>query len=278
MRLLAENLVPNAREACAADAPSSPEVRAADGPHLCGVWDGREGPGTPRNPRLAQLAEQIRQLRARGHAPAARCPSALPELDAALGGGFVTAAVHELIAAQDGVAAHSLALHVAARAAGRHKWIFYIDTQLDLYPPGVAQLGVPLGRLIIARTPYAADALWVCEQVLRCRAVAAVVLPLRTLDGYASRRLQLAAEAGGGLGLLVRRAEPGGPTFAASRLRCTPLAGRPGVRRMLITVLKLREGRPGEPFAVEWPDAPDSVPAHSILADGAGVARRRLGG
>jgi len=202
----------------------------------------------------------------------------LPELDAALGGGFVTAAIHELIAPQDGVAAHSLALHVAARAAGRHKWIFYIDTQLDLYPPGVAQLGVSLGRLMIARTPHVADALWVCEQVLRCRAVAAVVLPLRTLDGYASRRLQLAAEAGGGLGLLVRRAEPGGPTFAASRLRCTSLAGEPGVRRMLITVLKVREGRPGEPFAVEWPDAPDSVPAHSILADGAGVARRRLGG
>ena len=190
----------------------------------------------------------------------------MPELDAALGGGFVTAAIHELIAPQDGVAAHSLALHVAARAAGRHKWIFYIDTQLDLYPPGVAQLGVSLGRLMIARTPHVADALWVCEQVLRCRAVAAVVLPLRTLDGYASRRLQLAAEAGGG------------PTFAASRLRCTSLAGEPGVRRMLITVLKVREGRPGEPFAVEWPDAPDSVPAHSIFADGAGVARRRLGG
>jgi protein ImuA len=236
------------------------------------------GDWTPKNPRLAQLAEQIRELQARGRLPAAYCPSGLTELDAGLGGGFLTAAVHELIAAREGVAACSVALRTAAHAAGGNKWIFYIDTGGDLYPPGVAQLGVPLGRLVVVRTSRVADALWACEQTLRCQAVAAVVLPLRTLDGYTSRRLQLAAETGGSLGLLVRSDEHGEPTFAASRVRLEPLVGSAGGRYMRVTVLKIREGRPREPFVVELPDAADAVPAHAVPADGAGAARRRTGG
>jgi protein ImuA len=199
-------------------------------------------------------------------------------LDAALGGGFTTAAVHELIAAQEGVAAHSVALRTAAHAAGRTKWIFYIDSGQDLYPPGAAQVGVPLGRLVVVRAWHPVDALWVCEQTLRCPAVAAVVLPLRTIDAYTSRRLQLAAEAGGGLGLLIREDAGSGHTFAASRLRFDPLPGPAGVRRMLVTVLKLREGRPCEPLVVEWPDAANSMPAHAVSADRAGPTRCLAGG
>jgi len=238
---------------------------------------------TPKNPRLAELAEQIRQLHYRGRTPPPRCPSGLPALDAALGGGFVMAAVHELVAANEGAPAHSMALRMAAQAAGRHKWIFYIDTQQELYPPGVAQLGVPLGRLMVVRTVRSADALWVCEQALRCQAVAAVVLPLRSIDAYASRRLQLAAEAGGSLGLLICQDQHGGHTFAASRLRIEPLvhlADERGkkTRRMLVTVLKLREGQPREPFVVEWSDAADFVSAPAVSVDRAGPARRCAGG
>jgi hypothetical protein len=232
---------------------------------------------TPKNPRLAQLAEQIRQLHYRGCPPPPRCPSGLYELDAALGGGFALAAVHELVAAEAGAPAWRVALCTAAHAAAGNKWIFYIDTRQELYPPGVAQLGVPLGRLLVVRTPRSADALWVGEQVLRCRAVAAVVLPVRTIDAYASRRLQLAAEAGGSLGLIIRDDQRGGHTFAASRLRLEPLVGPAGIRRMRVTVLKLRDGRPREPFVVELPDAADSVPAHAIPADRAGPARRCVG-
>ncbi len=225
------------------------------------AWPEHDAVGRPKNPRLAQLAEQVRQLCSRGRSSPPRCSSGLPGLDAVLGGGFAAAAVHELLAGAEGAAVRSVALRTAAHAAGRSKWIFYIDTGADLCPSGVVQLGVPLGRLLVVRTPRAADALWVCEQALRCRAVGAVVLPLRTIDAYASRRLQLAAEAGGGLGLLICSDERGGGTFAASRLRFDPLVGEGAVRRLLVTVLKLREGRPCEPLVVELPDAADSVPA-----------------
>jgi protein ImuA len=235
--------------------------------------------GRPRNPRLALLAEQISHLQARWRpATTPHCPTGVPALDAVLDGGFAAAAIHELVGVGEGAAVHTVALRAAAHAAGRHKWIFYIDTQHDLYPPALISLGVPLGRLIVVRTACTADALWVCEQTLRCRAVAAVVLPLRSADTRATRRLQLAAEAGGGLGLLLCRETGGGTTFAASRLRFEPLSGVPDARALRVTVLKLREGRLREPFVVEVRDAADSVPAHAVPADRAGTARRRVGG
>ncbi len=233
---------------------------------------------TPRDPRLARLAAQVRRLCARGHAALSRCSSGLPGLDAVLGGGFAMAAVHELVAAREGSAACTVALRTAACAAGGHKWIFYIDTNRDLYPPGVVQLGVPLGRLVVVRVGRPAEALWVGEQTLRCRAVGAVVLPLRDVEAHASRRLQLAAEAGGGVGLLIRSDPRGGHTFAASRVRFEPLVGEGANRRVLVTVLKLREGRPREPVVVEFPDAADVVSVHAVPVDGAGAARRRAGG
>jgi len=229
----------------------------------------------PKNPRLAQVAAQIHALRRRGRATS-RCPSGLAPLDTALGGGFLTGAVHELVAAKEGTAAYSVALWTAARAAGRHKWIIYVDTRGDLYPPGVAQLRVPLGRLLVLRVTRPADALWTCEQTLRCRAVAAVLVPLPTIDARSSRRLQLAAEAGGNLGLLIRSDERGGQTFAASRLRCEPLVGGNN-RRMLITLLKIREGQPREPFVVELPDAADSVSSYAVPVDRTSATQRCVG-
>ncbi len=234
-------------------------------------------PAPLKDPRLRRLAEEVQRVQRRWRPAGTKWPSGLPELDAALGGGFEAGAIHELIAAREGTAAHSLALHVAGAAAAG-KWLVYLDTTLDLYPPALAELGVALGRLLVVRAPRRADALWVCEQSLCCRAIGAVVLPLRNLDAYASRRLQLAAEAGGGLGLLIRREELGGPSFAASRLRLEPVAGPAGVRRLRVTVLKLREGRPREPLVVEWSDASNPVCTPAVPGDGAGPARMRASG
>ena len=257
-------------------------------------------PKAPKRLQLARLTEQIRHLCARGSGSLPRCPSELAALDTALGGGFSRGAVHELLAAQEGAAVRSLALMVATHAAGRHKWILYIDTSQDFYPPGAAQLGVPLERLIVIRAPRRTDALWACEQTLRCRSVAAVVLPLRSLDTYASRRLQLAAETGQNLGLLVlvdsyihrdarrgdqagpeRSGRIAGPSFAASRLWFDPLLGEAGVRRMCVTVLKPRAGQAQQPFVLELgpelgaPPAPTSAPAQR-QRDGVQSLRRML--
>jgi protein ImuA len=145
----------------------------------------------------------------------------------------------------------------------------------ELYPPGLQQLGTPLGRLLVIRTHHALDLLWACEQALRCRAIGAVIAKPERLDAYSSRRLQLAAETGGGLALLLRDAATMGrqPTFAASRLQFDPVTnewspGRESAgRRMQVTVLKLREAAPGATTIMELPDATHHVPASAVPVD-----------
>jgi protein ImuA len=253
--------------------------------------------------RLQHVAEQVRRVQLRYRRVEERVKCGWPVLDGALGGGFVRGAVHEFLAPVEGAVGQVLAWRVAVRALGRGvvsdrgiegapfkssgttessdsegRWLLYIDTQLDLYPPAVAQWRVPLGRLLVVRVGSLREALWVCEQALHCRALAAVILPVRTLDAHVSRRLQLAAEAAGGLGLLIRREGGGGASFAASSLQVVPHPGRAGVTRVEVTVLRVREGRPGEPLLLEWTDASDHVYSPAVSADGAGAARRRLGG
>ncbi len=299
-----------------------------------------------RESRKARLAELAERIGARARSNIRHCPSGWPRLDHALGGGFAFPGLHELVAAVPGAPVRTIALQIAAHAAaGAHdfvatastagsdvpgRWILYIEDHSapDLYPPAAVDCGVSLGRLILIRTRGVFDALWVCEQALRCSAVAAVVLSLRHLESYVSRRLQLAAEEGGGLGLVLRSDSRAGHTFASSRILIEPLppwqdvrqadsnaGGRPqpsrdrkgaslsaaersilsnlspsapfdsahfvaadtDARRVRISVLKLREGRPPPPFEMDLSNAPGALPVHALPADRPREARQRAG-
>lgn len=233
--------------------------------------------------RLAVLAQQVAILRARWRPTAdERFSSGLPTLDAAVGGGFVAGGLHEFLAHRGGAAAHTVALRIATGTAARLRWILYLDTTNDFFPPAAATLGVPLSRLLVIRTTRALDALWAAEQALRCKTIGAVILPLREIDAQASRRLQLAAEAGGGVGLLIRSQDRSGHTFAATRLKFDPvkpdpvdhfgesICRRTESRWVQVSVLKVREGKPPGPFILEIPDAPGDV-------SGVAVSRRPIG-
>ncbi len=64
--------------------------------------------------------------------------------------------------------------------------------------------GAAVERSVFVDPPGDAERLWAIDQALRTRGVACVIADARRLDMAGSRRLQLAAEAGGALGLLVR--------------------------------------------------------------------------
>jgi protein ImuA len=232
----------------------------------------------PADPRLAKLARQLLRNRKHGSAQTVRSSSGFPPLDAALGGGLATGAVHEFIAAQPLAAVRTVALRAAARAVGGHQWLLYLDHNFDFYAPAAAQWGVPLGRLLVVRAESGGDRLWVAEQALRCRAVGAVILAARHLPATVTRRLQLAAEAGGGLGLLLRDQAPREATFAATRLRFETLPTALGARGLRITVLKQRHGPPGATCVLELPDAPGAVPASAATRYPAGAAGRAASG
>src|SRR5690606_37387797 len=221
----------------------------------------------PANPTLAALAERVRQVQRRHRIEFDRVVSDWPELNRSLGGGVVRGAIHELVAGAPAAPTWTLAMCLAAkalRAAPRgepwhtnaeqaaapagpwpavpcyadappglyhDKWLIYVDLRRDFYPPAAAALGLPLDRLIVVRADSAQDVQWICQQALGCRAVAAVIAPLPRADAALSRRLQLAAETGGGIGLLLRDGGHGGHTFAASRLRLDPAPSTDGSRR-----------------------------------------------
>jgi hypothetical protein len=130
----------------------------------------------------------------------------------------------EWLADGAGSGAVTLSLSVAARALDQGRACVVIDSRQEFYPPAAAELGLPLERLVIVRPSGPRLALWAWEQALRFRGVAVTLGEMGPLSDQPFRRLQLAAEAGGGLGFLVRpaacRAEP---SWAAVRLGVSAL-------------------------------------------------------
>src|SRR5262245_35507801 len=101
-------------------------------------------------------------------------------VDTVLGGGLPCAALHELSAAPLHLgAAAGFALILAALAReGETLWIateFGGHETGALYGPGLDQLGLNTGRLLIARVTRPVVALFAMEEALKCRALATVV-------------------------------------------------------------------------------------------------------
>jgi hypothetical protein len=126
-----------------------------------------------------------------------------------------------LLAARTALLAGNKALIVVDRCAGA---IMSPDGRGTFYPPAVTGWEIDLRRLVILRPRNAADEIWALDQALRCSSVAAVWACLPKLNERDFRRLQLAAEQGGGLGLLLRPAcLRGKPTWANIQLLVEPL-------------------------------------------------------
>ncbi len=102
--------------------------------------------------------------------------------------------------------------------------IAVIDRSGTFYPPAVAALGIALQQVMIIQPKDSADTLWAIDQALRCPAIAAVIASLSELTPRDARRLQLAAETGHSLGLLLRPLTARGkPSWAHVQLYIQPL-------------------------------------------------------
>jgi protein ImuA len=147
------------------------------------------------------------------------------EIDAALGGGFSRAALHELSASALHLgAAAGFALTLAALASEQAKQTLWIATDFGLletgalYGPGLDQMGLPTERLLVVRVARPVDALFAAEEALKCRALSAVVAEINgEADLTATRRLGLAAREGGALGILLRPKLSDAPSAAFTR-------------------------------------------------------------
>lgn len=207
------------------------------------------------------------------------------EIDGWLGGGLTRGRVHAVA----GPGSTAFAAVLCARSPGPVLWCVVEDGPFSsLHPPGLAALGLDPHRLVMARADRETAALGAAETGLREPGLAAVVVEtaggLRSVHG---RRLQLAAEVGGGLGFVLL-ARAGDMSWAETGWEAAPV---PGWVRWRWTLRRARRARPHE-WLVGWNDGagalrvvspagdgvPDPVAPRRRAAGGGGRARRHDGG
>jgi cell division inhibitor SulA/protein ImuA len=167
-------------------------------------------------------------------------------LDARLpGGGWPTASLVEVLIDVNGLGEVQLFLPALVESQrcsdGDIPWLVWIAPPHEPYAPALAQQGIELARLLVVRPPSATEALWAAEQALRSGVCAAVFLWLKGTDDRWLRRLKLAAEEGGALGVLFR---PERHRFESSPASLRVLMTQ-GEQQPRLELLKVQGGRPG---------------------------------
>ena len=236
----------------------------------------------PTDPKIAHLAA-LRALISRqapGQAALPPCPLNLPALDAALEGGLPRGCLQEVIPADEGAAAAGFAAFLLGRlakeAAGAGRAVLWASLgEGDLYPPALAGYGLDPGEVILLSAPSPAELLWAMEEALRSPALAGVMGEVDRLDLTASRRLQLAAAAGGGVGFLLLRADRPAAAVSAAALRWRVRAGPD--RSWHVELLRRRGGRPGA-WILEKQNETDRLLVAAELGDGSAAPQARLSG
>lgn len=182
-------------------------------------------------------------------------------------GGLAGGAVHELIGERRAGPPRFVAGLFAAAAAGRGA-IAWCEAGGGIYPPAVTAMGLPLERFFLVQPGNAADEVWAIAECLRCKGVGAVVALPGRLSRIEARRLQLAAETGGGIGILLR---PDGASAAhyaaATRWRVSPAPGTADAQRWEVQLVHGHGGRIGQGVILEVCRDTNHVRAIDRLAD-----------
>ena len=145
------------------------------------------------------------------------------------------------------------------------------DPRGEIYPPALASMGFDLTKTFLLRTSNDEDESWAVAECLRCRGVGAVIAASpasRKMSRIEARRLQLAAERGGSVGILLRQTGRGADVYAAAtRWKVAPTPGERTVQRWTIQLLHGHGGRVGETVILEWCRETNSVRTVKKLAD-----------
>jgi protein ImuA len=187
---------------------------------------------------------------------------------------FARGAVHELLFERS----HGQPKFVAAVIAGAATNQFNIrlnemlplvwaDPRGEVYPPALTSLGFDLSKLYLLHPKNLADEAWAVAECLRCRGVGAVIASPPSLSRIEARRLQLAAERGGTVGILLRQKGRGESIYAAAtRWLVAPYRGERTIQRWTIQLLHGHGGRVGQTVFLEWNRETNTVRATEKLS------------
>lgn len=236
---------------------------------------------TLQHTALDELRARIARIERSGRARRAVLPFRVPEIDAHLPeGGLALGALHEVAGggsgAANGAAAALFTAGIVARTEGQVLWCI---TRPDLFAPAVCQAGLDPDRVIYVEAGDEKTLLACFEEGLRHGGLGSVVAEVARLPMTASRRLHLAAESSGTIGIAVRRwrsamdaVDFGQPTAAVTRWRVTALPSEPlpvpgvGRARWLVELIRCRAGGCAE-FMVEACNEEGCLALPTDLAD-----------
>lgn len=172
-----------------------------------------------------------------GKAERTRISTGYPALDSAIGGGWPTGTLVEVLAAGLGLGRASLLLPALAALTRDGRTIAWLPERHEQpYPPALMQAGLDLSRVLVMMVE-GQERLWAAEQSLHSGSCGAVVLAeAGRMDDTSLRRLKLAAAASGSLALLLRGEDAARqPSPAALRIR---VRGEPYTSKRYLSVLK----------------------------------------
>ena len=231
---------------------------------------------------LTLLAEQIRSLESSSSSEVLRFSSGLSVLDKLIpGGGFRQGSIIEWLTHATGAGGWSLALMLARCGCHQSGMLAVIDRHHEFHSLPLLRSGWERHRLLLVRPKTDKDELWAWEHILKCRAASVVIGDLERASDRSLRRLQLAAESGLSLGLLLR---PGSaqrePSWADARILVEPLSSshfaRPpdsGTRYLRLTLLYARGGMAERSTEVSWHEETSTLSLASRLGHSAETRR-----
>ncbi|MGH6839830.1 MAG: ImuA family protein [Methylocella sp.] len=248
----------------------------------------------PALPIVEELRARIQRLEGAAARRRIVLPFGIKTIDRHLpGGGLALGALHEVAGgghgATDGAAAALFAAGIAARARGKVLWC---TTRPDLFAPALAQAGLVPNRVIYVEAGDETSVLICFEEGLRHGGLGAAVAEVARLSMTASRRLQLAAESSGAIGIAIRRwrrhteaADFGQPTASVTRWRVSALPATQlpvqgvGRARWQLELIRCRAGESAD-FEVEACDAKGrlALPAELVHGPGEKDSWRRAAG
>lgn len=263
----------------------------------------------PGNHHRAHTLQSLRQLcRGAVLVPSdarPRLSTGIPALDQLLpGGGLECGSLVEWLVPVAGGGACSLALQGIHSALQQRPAWAVVDPTGEFHSPAIQGWGIPLESLLLLRPDSVADTAWTVEQCLRCPAIGVTWVQTETLPERVLQRWKIAAEAGGGTGVLFRPAqarqqtswadvrwlvEPRNPSWtregvaetgafprATNPVSVAPQALGTAGRRLSVTLLTCRGPFSGGAVELDVNDATGDVRLVSTLA-GAATAVRATG-
>lgn len=215
-------------------------------------------------PSLQQLRSQLARMGRQGRrANLSVLPVGVPEIDSRLPGcGLTHGGIHDVVGDLPGITGFLAALLGRQKALRQLLWV---TPQADLFAPGLAQFGLDHRRLIMACTRRGDDRLWAAEEGLRENSIGAVIAEVDDADLTETKRLQLAAEASGNIGFLIRRRRQA--SAALTRWLVESAVSRDCSTTWQVTLERCRGAEAGGSWILRWDHAALSFRLAAALAD-----------